>query len=390
MVSELITQRSWASQAGTRRFVDRHSAGKADDAFSSLGGQLWLSSLGMGTYRGAPNDATDARYEAAIIEAVRQGINVIDTASNYRNQRSERVVGRALRRLIAMGEIYRSEVLIASKVGFVPMADQPPLDLEAWFRSHTIDRGLAEEGELNCRCHCMAPRYIAATIAQSLENMGLQTIDLYYLHNPESQLHEVDRPTFLDRIRRSFMALEAAVDAGQIRVYGVATWAGLRAARRDRDYLSLAELVRCAEDVAGKGHHFKASQAPLSLHLPEVAVLHNQTVQGRVMTLLEAAEVLGLAVFTSESLHQGRLTRKLAERHALPADAPGPAVAASRVASHAALQFARSPRGVTSALVGMSGVQHVRDNVQTLAHDRAPPAWTRAVARRPRGATIQP
>ncbi len=390
MVSELISKRSWATEAGTRRFVERHGDRKAADAYTSLGGQLHLSSLGIGTYLGRPDDATDLRYEAAIVEAVRQGINVIDTASNYRSQRSERVVGAALRQLIEMGEIYRSEVLISSKVGFVPMGDMPPMDPDAWFRSRTIDRGLADEGELNCRCHCMAPRFVTATLAQSLDNLGLETLDVYFLHNPESQLHEVDRETFLDRVRRAFMALEAAVDAGQIRVYGVSTWAGLRAARGDRDYLSLAELVACAEDVAGKSHHFKAVQLPLSLHLPEATVLHNQTVRGQVMTALEAARELGLAAFTCGSLHQGRLTRKLATTHPLPADSAIPAEDEARRPGHAALQFARSANGVTTALVGMSRVAHVRENIRTLSRSRAPKDWTRAVGRRPRGATIQP
>lgn len=390
MVSELISKRSWATEAGTRRFVERHGDGKATDAYSSLGGHLHLSSLGLGTYLGPPDDATDARYEEAIVEAVRQGINVIDTASNYRSQRSEKVVGVALRRLIEMGEVYRSEVLIASKVGFVPMGDMPPMDLDAWFRSRTIDLGLADEDELNCRCHCMAPRFVTATLAQSLENLGVETIDVYFLHNPESQLHEVARPAFLDRVRRAFAAMEAAVEAGQIRVYGVATWAGLRAARSDRDYLSLAELVACAEDVAGKGHHFKAVQIPLSLHLPEAAILNNQTLRGRVMTVLDAARELGLATFTSGSLHQGRLTRKLGTPRPLIGDATVAAGDEAREAAHVAMQFARSNVGVASALVGMSQVEHVRENVKTLQRSRASAAWARAAGRRPRGATIQP
>ncbi len=388
MVSELIAKRSWATEAGTRRFVERHSAGKADDAYTSVHGQLHLSSLGIGTYLGRPDDATDARYEAAIIEAVRQGINVIDTASNYRSQRSERAVGRALAALIAMGEVYRSEVLVTSKAGFVPMGDLPPMDPDGWFRSQTIDKGLAAEGELNCRCHCIAPAYLRATLEQSLANLQLETLDVYFVHNPESQLQEVSREVFLDRMRRAFAELEAAVAAGQIRVYGVATWPGLRADRADRDYLSLAELVQCAEDVAGSGHHFKAVQLPLSLHLPEAVALVNQTVGGKQLNLLDAAAELGLVTFTSGTLHQGRLTRVAGTNRPLDEDAATPDEA--RAAAHAALQFGRSAPGVTTALVGMARVDHVRDNVKTLAHHRAEREWVRAVARRPYGATLNP
>ncbi|MCO4759985.1 MAG: aldo/keto reductase [Myxococcales bacterium] len=389
MVSELISKRPWATEAGTRRFVERHQGGKAADAYSSVAGQLHLSSLGIGTYLGRPDDTTDARYIEAIVEAVRQGINVIDTASNYRCQRSERAVGAALRQLIDMGEIFRSEVLVASKAGFVPLGDMPPMDPDAWFRAQTIDRGLADEGELNCGCHCMAPRYITETLRQSLENLGLETIDVYFLHNPESQLQEVDRETFLDRVRRAFAALETAADEGKIRVYGVATWPGLRAAKKDKDYLSLAELVQCAEDVAGRGHRFKAIQVPLSLHLPEALTLKNQRVHRRgdeELTVLEAARELGLVSFTSGSLHQGRLAKKLATSRTLPDGSGVLPGNEARLPAHTALQFARS--AVTSALVGMSSVEHVRANVRTFLRPRASSDWLQAAATQPRGATI--
>src|SRR5439155_23840451 len=56
-----------------------------------------VSSLGNGTYLGRDDDWTDAAYTVAVRRALQLGINVVDTAINYRNQRSERAVGRALR-----------------------------------------------------------------------------------------------------------------------------------------------------------------------------------------------------------------------------------------------------------------------------------------------------
>src|SRR5438270_13362488 len=60
---------------------------------------LWLSSIGLGTYLGEPDDATDQAYIEAIVTALRSGINLLDTAINYRHQRSERNVGAALAQL---------------------------------------------------------------------------------------------------------------------------------------------------------------------------------------------------------------------------------------------------------------------------------------------------
>src|SRR5262245_40270285 len=75
---------------------------------------LSLASIGIGTYLGNADDATDAAYRDAIVRAVELGTNVIDTAINYRGQRSERAVGQALRLAIDRGLIRREEVVVAT------------------------------------------------------------------------------------------------------------------------------------------------------------------------------------------------------------------------------------------------------------------------------------
>lgn len=55
----------------------------------------------------------------AIIDSVQsQGLNVIDTAINYRGQKSERVIGAALRYLLEQG-YKRNELFVASKNGYL-------------------------------------------------------------------------------------------------------------------------------------------------------------------------------------------------------------------------------------------------------------------------------
>lgn len=48
------------------------------------------------------------------------GVNIIDTAINYRYQKSERVVGAALRHLLKQG-YSRDEFFICSKNGYIPV-----------------------------------------------------------------------------------------------------------------------------------------------------------------------------------------------------------------------------------------------------------------------------
>lgn len=378
MLSELITARAYATEAGTARFVQRHGAANHAQCYSNVG-QMQLSSLGMGSYLGPSDDASDADYSAAVTDAVRRGINVFDTASNYRCQRSERAIGLALHGLIERGEIYRSEVLVASKAGFVAFDGDRPDDPAAYIVARTVGRGLCGPDELQAGCHCLAPDYITATLQQSRANLGLETIDLYFLHNPETQLQQIDQATLLDRLRRAFMALEAAADSGWIRVYGLATWSGLRARPVDRDFVPLELAVQAAYEVAGSRHRFKAVQLPLSLSMPEGYLHRNQHCGQVTLGAIEAAQRLGLAVFGSAALHQGRLAKhRLGHVPPLP---PGHHDHDPLEPALAALQFARSVPGVTSALVGMRQLGHVADNARCLRLPRAPLAWVDAAAR---------
>src|SRR3954469_6994290 len=82
-----------ATPQGTKRFASR--SGAADGHFRDASG-LSLSSIGLGTYLGPETSAADAGYESSVGVALSSGVNVFDTAINYRGQKSERAIGRAL------------------------------------------------------------------------------------------------------------------------------------------------------------------------------------------------------------------------------------------------------------------------------------------------------
>lgn len=64
---------------------------------SPFNSNLRLSSLGYGTYVGDPDDHTDwMMYDAIKTAVLSGGLNVIDTAPNYRYMKSEKTVGRIL------------------------------------------------------------------------------------------------------------------------------------------------------------------------------------------------------------------------------------------------------------------------------------------------------
>src|ERR687885_2122921 len=99
----------YATTEGTARYRARLQGVAAENHFR-YEQNLWLSSIGLGTYLGPPDAATDRLYVESLTRAVELGANVIDTAANYRFQRSERAIGAALAQLCAGGTYARDEV----------------------------------------------------------------------------------------------------------------------------------------------------------------------------------------------------------------------------------------------------------------------------------------
>ena len=336
---------------------------------------LWLSSIGLGTYLGEPDDDTDREYISAIATALRSGINVLDTAINYRHQRSERNVGAALRQVVDAGEVKRHEVVVCTKAGYLSFDGDLPADPRGYFLREYVEPGITDPAQLAGGMHCMAPAYLENQIARSRRNLDLETIDVFYVHNPESQLAEVPREVFHERLRGAFAALEKQVKAGSIAYYGMATWGAFRVAEGTRDYISLAEVEGLAREVGGGQHHFRFVQLPFSLAMPEAFALANQQVGKEKMSLLAAASKLGIAVVGSASLYQGHLT------HGVPDFVRG--ILGLRSDAENAIQFARSAPGLSTALVGMSQREHVVANLKVaLAAPTALEEWQRLFVRK--------
>jgi aryl-alcohol dehydrogenase-like predicted oxidoreductase len=295
-----------------RRFPDLLEAGH----FRRVG-DLWLSSIGLGTSQGALDDTADRGYEEAIRRALELGCNVFDTAISYRGERSEKALGRALARAFTDGVAARDEVFVATK------------------------------GVMN----------VAGQLGESRANLGLRTVDLYFLHNPESQLSEIARAEFEARLAGAFAALEAAAGRGEIGLYGVATWHGLRVPAHDPGHLRLGRLA----DLAGP--RFRAIELPLNIAMPEALVAPTQELDEVSVPPLAAARKLGLVAFTSGSI-QKRLG------YPVPAEI-GEAFPAFATDPQRALQFTRSAPGVAVALVGMGQAAHVEENLAVAA---VPPA----------------
>jgi aryl-alcohol dehydrogenase-like predicted oxidoreductase len=325
----------FATLEGTARLVSRFPAQAAAGFYRNAQG-INVSSLGLGSYLGEMDEATDRGYRESVVEAMRGGLNFLDTSLNYRHQRSELSIGAALSDLLRRGELKRDEFVVSTKAGFLTPNALPRTALRP---------------DVVGNMHSMTPAFLADQLGRSRENLGLETIDVFYLHNPETQLSFVDAGEFYRRIRVAFAWLEQSASQGLIRYYGTATWDGYRRRPGAPDGLSLEEMVSIALDTGGVGHHFRYIQLPFNLAMPEALA---QT--GSAGTVLEQAARLDITVVASASLLQARLSRDLPTE--LVAQFPGTQTDAQR-----AIQFTRSTPGITVALVGMSNPAHVRENL---------------------------
>jgi aryl-alcohol dehydrogenase-like predicted oxidoreductase len=343
-----------ATAQGTLRYAARFQGRSAAGHFREIPGGQVLSSIGIGTYLGEPDAATDKGYAQTVVTAVEGGINVIDSAINYRFQRSERSIGAALRELTAKG-YGRDELMLCTKAGFLTPDGEMPADPNEYFAREFLDRGIFQPEEIAAGCHCMTPKYLADQMKRSLGNFGVESIDVFYLHNPETQLTEVSAPEFRKRIRDAFASLESAVAERKIGAYGMATWNAFREDPKSPGFLSLEAMAEIAKEVGGAQHHFRFVQLPFNLAMPEALTRPNQSVAGKTMPMVQAARDLGITLVTSAALLQGQLTKNL----------PPFVYSALKLKkeSELALQFARSVPGLTTALVGMSRVEHVQANL---------------------------
>lgn len=320
-----------ATPQGTARYRERFADRLAPNHFREQHG-LVLSSIGIGTYLGNPDEATDLAYTHSVVRAVQLGVNVIDTAANYRFQRSERSIGEALKILANEHGIAREELVICTKGGYLPFDGAPPRSVAQYVNETFVKPGIASFEDIVGGGHCMTPSYLQSQIDQSLRNMGIECVDVYYIHNPESQLPHVSEEEFYVRLKRAFERLEENRRQGKLAHYGVATWNGFRMPPDSGQHHSLARMVDLARQVGGEEHGFHFIQLPFNVRMPEAT------------TVIEEAQQLGISVVTSASLLQGRIPPQTA------------------------IEFVSSTAGITTALIGMSRVEHVEENLATDLH----------------------
>ena len=257
---------------------------------------LTVSQAGFGCYRVSSGVV---HHETALRKALCEGINLIDTSSNYADGGSESLVGEVLEDLIVSGELSRENIVVVSKVGYL-QGQNYELSRERKQEGRPFPE-LVEYGEgLE---HCIHPEFLKDQLNRSLERLKLKTVDFYLLHNPEYYLEwaqknghalEAARAEYYRRIRNAFKYLEEEVVHGRIRYYGISSNT-FPAAAGQPDFSCLATIW----DIAAS-HHFRLIQLPFNL-MESGAVLEKNQPGGE--SVLEFAQNKGLGVLVNRPLN---------------------------------------------------------------------------------------
>ena len=343
----------FATLEGTKRFAA--DSGANPDNFNKFQ-NLTLSNVGIGTYLGDSDAKTDALVTDAVKQSVLSGINVLDTAINYRGQKAERAVGKAISELITNNQISRDQLFISSKNGYVTNDADVKLGFWEYVKEEYSKNGIIGEGDVTSEYHCMTIAYLSDQLDRSLKNMDIDCLDLMYLHNGiEGQINDVSKEKFLENLESVFRLYEQKRSEGKIKFYGMATWDCFRVAKNDPRYLSLEDTVKMAQKVGGDSHGFRFVQLPYNLSYDQALLLKNQPAGNQSVSVLESAIGLDIGVFTSVPLMQGRLLTlgTIPEFGDL-----SPALRA--------LQFVRSSPGVLAPLVGHKSGSHVSENLEIM------------------------
>jgi aryl-alcohol dehydrogenase-like predicted oxidoreductase len=271
-----------------------------DLKFKKLGKTNFTTSIcGFGCYR---VDDAIVEHHQALEFSLENGINLIDTSSNYANGGSEKLVGNVLRKLTTRNRNIMDEIIVVTKGGY----------LQADNLKHATDR--EETGEpfpdvVKCSpdlWHCIHPEFLKVQIDNSLERLQLKKVDVYLLHNPEYFLTYSNLTSFAEkqgeyyrRIKEAFIYLETEVEKGRISYYGISSNTFVETTEKN-NFTSLEKVYDIASEISDD-NHFAVIQFPLNLIERGAVSIKNQ--QGGEKTLLEFAGEKNLGTLVNRPLN---------------------------------------------------------------------------------------
>jgi aryl-alcohol dehydrogenase-like predicted oxidoreductase len=278
-----------------------------------------------------------AESERIVRRALERGVTVFDTANSYNEGESERILGNALAK-------DRARVVVSTKVGLGPVPGK-------------------REG--------LSPEAIGRALDASLERLGLDSVDVYYLHVP-------DRATPIDR---TLDAMKAIVDRGRVHAWGVCNYASWEILEMDHlaDARSLARPVVTQVLYSPIHRQLDVEYFAFARRYPIHTSVYNVLAGGLLARphSLEQAPAKG-SRFDENAMYQRRFWTPTMFAHAAQIRALAGDCGLSPVDFTYAWVAAQP--GVDSILVGAATVEHVDQAVDAVRLTLPPDALAKADA----------
>lgn len=241
-----------------------------------------MSFLGFGSYR--ISHRSDVHREA-LIYALDNGVDLIDTSANYTDGESEILIGEVLK------DRERSRFHIISKFGYIQGKN-----LETYQELNIPNEEIVHFAE--GLKHCLHPVFIEDQLKRSLERLQVERIDTYLLHNPEYYLKTEgsDKKEYYRRIKQAFEKLEELVEKGMISQYGISS--NTFVDPRDEHTATDLDTVLGAARSIKEDHHFRVIQFPFNIL--EMGAIERQYDGDH---LIERAQKFGLKTIANRPLN---------------------------------------------------------------------------------------
>ncbi len=202
-----------------------------------------ISKVGFGTHHFDPADTEDVE---SILYAINNGVNLIDTSSNYGSSAVEKGLGEIL------NSFDRDKLFITTKAGLIS-GDNLTLSnkLNASIRSGFIKISQNQ-------FYSIHPDYIRHQIEISLQRLKSDYIDGFFLHNPEylfTYVPNLSSDDYYHQINQAFSVLEDMTKEGKVRYYGLSESSGLT---------SIKQITQLSNE-SSSGNNFRLIQFPYNI-----------------------------------------------------------------------------------------------------------------------------
>lgn len=266
-----------------------------------------MGRIALGTHLGDFSEEDSQKYIQAIIHSIRNGIYTIDGAINYRGMCSEKDEGIAINTLMQEDNLKRDDLFITSKAGLLFGDVRASINPQRYLNEILISNGITKEdfAEYEGLYQTLNPLFYETALNKSLQNLGLDYLDVHYIHIPEISRMVMSEKQFYDKMELLFKWYEQKISEGKIRHYGIALEFMVEEPDNENWHFEIEEIKLRSDRAANGNSHLKYILFEYNMECHSANTVANQSINLQKMSLINACHELGLQTVASMPFLQG-------------------------------------------------------------------------------------